>query len=309
MHIVKPKSSTSLVDGCIFFSMREKQKLFAVILFVASLIALFALVFYWASPKGGALASMPIAKVDSAKLDFALRRLKKRANSLSMESYHQELLTAYQSLNLAEVQQRDSVQINRLTAIFLDRTRIAQTAKKERYILFGDYLAFSFEKQLIKVLTHAQKKGMKAVLQQKDESYEKLIALSGNFLLNMYRSGMITERGELSVEKHVPQILFRKRWRVLGGLPFRYQFLEIESFIDAKYMLEHASSFAVDDRLTAIKRIAKMDLNFDSTIATALVYYESKEMARAIGVLKNANKDRPDDFTLNEFLLFLTNQP
>lgn len=282
-------------------------KYFKVGLLLASLIVVFLSVYFLAKPTGGFVPAMPNVTIDNARISFSVKRLKKRAASVKLESYHRELLAAFQAFNNAEAGGKDEKEIEALRLVFVDRTMIAQTAQKERYLLLGDFLAVQFEKHLFAVLKELRQMGLGEVTGRRSEDYRKLVALSGNFLANSVRIGLISKRGELNTEKYVPQILFRKRWRILGDIPFRLHFLQIESLVDAVYMLQFGNAANTSQRLEAVKRIEKQDDSFDSAIAKGLVLYQGRETKRAKLVLEKAKKQRPNDFVINEFLLFLSN--
>ena len=164
-----------------------------------------------------------------------------------------------------------------------------------------------FESRLNQVLAEIREQGLEKAMAARSDAHSELLALSGNFLKNSMEIGLIKPNGELQCAPYIPQILFRKRWRVLGELPFRYLFLETESLADAAYQLEFGNSAAVETRLKAIRRIRKQAPDFDYATASALVYYHGGEKARALEVVKSALKRQPDNFAMNQFLLFLSN--
>ncbi|MBN2339945.1 MAG: hypothetical protein JXX29_05360, partial [Deltaproteobacteria bacterium] len=168
-------------------------------------------------------------------------------------------------------------------------------------------LAKQFETELFQVLESAHAQGMEQVMHAKPDAYRKLIKLSGSFLQNSLRVGLISKDGTLHAERYVPQLLFRKRWRMLGDLPFLYQFLDIEAVADAAYQLQFGNPRNVDIRLKAAERVGEQDSRFDVDVAKALVLYQGKESKRALLYLENVLKNRPDDFVINEFHLFLSN--
>ncbi|MBN2716941.1 MAG: hypothetical protein JXX14_13900 [Deltaproteobacteria bacterium] len=276
-------------------------------LLVVAVAATFVGIFFLASPRNGALPPMPEVKIDRTQMAFAVNRFKKRAGAVTVERWQQNLINAYKKLNIAEARFDDAKTIEFLHRIFVEKSEIPQTAQKERYLLLGDYLALKFEGQLQKVLTDVQRMGLERVTAERNHNYQELIALSGNFFKESVQIGLIRPDGQLRVAPYVPQILFRKRWRVLGELPFRYQFLEIESLADAAYQLRFGKPSAMEMRLRAIAQIRRLDPDFNHQIASALVYYEGQESNRAIDVLKRALVKTPDNFTMNQFLLFLSN--
>ena len=268
---------------------------------------IFATVFYVARPKHGALPAMPEIAIDAALIDFAVKRVQTRAQTVSLTEYHKSLRDAYQALNVAEVEGVDGKELMRLRQNFVEKTEIGQTARKERYLLMGDYLAVQFEKILFDVLEDIQNKGLQQVLNSKSANYRKLISISGNFLKEGIRSGLIDADGQMHDASFVPQILFRKRWRMLGEIPYRYQFLPIESLVDAAYQLRFGNPANPELRLKAVQRIQRAVPDFNHLLASALVYYEAKEAERAKAVLARGLQKEPEDFAMNQFLLFLTN--
>ena len=269
--------------------------------------ALFLAVYFGASSGKGALPPMPEVPVDAAQMAFAVERLERRAKSVKLDNWHKELIDAFEKLNIAEAQKQNGKTIAGLHQIFLNKSGIPQTAQKARYLLLGDYLAVRFEAMFKQVLAEIGKQGVAQAMMAQSTAYQELVKLSGNFLQDSIHMGLVRPDGTLRVAPYVPQILFRKRWRALGEIPFRYRFLEIESLADSIYQLNFGSRDALDMRLRAIRRIQKAVPDYDDVTAKALVYYEAKETAHAIEILKNALKAQPDNFTMNQFLLFLSN--
>ena len=270
-------------------------------------LMIFTAVFYVARPKHGAVPTMPEVAIDPTQIDFAVKRIRARARTVSFSEYHHMLRDAYQDLNLAEVEGVDGKELMRLRQNFVEKTEIGQTARKERYLLMGDYLAVQFEKVLSDVLKDIGNKGLQPVLASQSANYRKLISISGNFLKEGIRSGLIGTDGQMHDASFVPQILFRKRWRMLGEMPYRYQFLPIESLVDAAYQLRFGNPAHPDSRLRAVQRIHRAVPDFNHLLASALVHYEAKEAERAKAVLARGLQKEPENFDMNQFLLFLTN--
>ncbi|MBN2528525.1 MAG: hypothetical protein JXR76_19205 [Deltaproteobacteria bacterium] len=270
------------------------------------LIVVFLSIYFLSTPRQGALPVMPEVSINDSQIDFAVRRFRERAGSVELESYHNELTAVFKKLNLAEAENSDNDTIAHIQALFLEKTLISQTAQKERYLLTGDYLALAFENTLNRVLGEIRQKGLARAMGDGSAAYRELVALSGNFLKKSIENGMIRQDGQQQVPSYLPEILFRKRWRILGELPHLYQFLEIESMADAAYTLKYGNPVDVDRRLRAVRRIQQSIPGFDYRLATALIYFEGGETERAKAVVTAALKDDPDNFTMNEFLLFLS---
>jgi tetratricopeptide (TPR) repeat protein len=277
--------------------------------FAAALtILLLTAVYRFAQPHNGSVPSMPSLNINQNELKDAVDRLHKRADSVKkLNSYQASTLEAFFKLNMVEISSKDPQTVIAAQAGFEQQTQIPATAKKERYLLLGDYVAVKFEKALKKVLLRAENEGLKKIINLEDADYANLVKLSGSFLVSLIQRGAVAEDGKLLIPDYMPQIIFRRRWRMLGGLPYRYNFLEVEALVDNYYLLMQTEPSLVDKRLKAVKRVKQLTPDFDYILARAIVYYEGKERQRAIEVLKSAIDSDADNFTAQQFLRFLKN--
>jgi len=246
--------------------------------------------------------------VDDEQLAFALKRLKDRA-ALPVEADYAERVTgAYYQLNRAE-SGVDSVDgLNRLMAQFEQTTGIPSTARKERYLLLGDRLAVAFEVRLQKLLAAASQKGLSRLIKSGAPEYLSVVEISGSFVSTMARMNTLREDGTLTVPSYIPQIVFRRRWRMLGGLPYRYQFLPVESLVDSYYLLRWSSPTLVDERVRAAARVKRFVPAFDEILARAIVYHEGGETKKAIALLEAHRTRKANRDVLEQFLRFLKNR-
>ncbi|MBN2342145.1 MAG: hypothetical protein JXR45_11685, partial [Deltaproteobacteria bacterium] len=143
------------------------KKRVGIALLLTGLGVVFAAVYYWATPTGGVIPSMPKVRIDSKQMDFAVKRFHQRAASVEITPFHEQLQAAFFALNSAEVSGSDASAINGLRQEFVQKTEIAQTARKERYLQFGDFLAKQFETELFQVLESAHAQGMEQVMHAK----------------------------------------------------------------------------------------------------------------------------------------------
>jgi len=256
----------------------------------------------------GRVPDMPAVAVDDEQLAFALKRLKDRA-ALPVEADYAERVTgAYYQLNRAE-SGVDSVDgLNRLMAQFEQTTGIPSTARKERYLLLGDRLAVAFEVRLQKLLAAASQKGLSRLIKSGAPEYLSVVEISGSFVSTMARMNTLREDGTLTVPSYIPQIVFRRRWRMLGGLPYRYQFLPVESLVDSYYLLRWSSPTLVDERVRAAARVKRFVPAFDEILARAIVYHEGGETKKAIALLEAHRTRKANRDVLEQFLRFLKNR-
>ena len=290
----------------------KKNKIRTVVLYSIVLIILFLIafiVFKFARPSKGAVPAMPALKINTDKLNVAIKRFKTRAQSIKeLNSYQESTLQSFYKLNISEIKIKDPKILGAIQLGFEQQAGISSTGEKEKFLLLGDYAAMQFDNQLKQFLKRAGTTGVNRLIKQKDKLYLKLIKTGGNFITAFINSGVLSDNGELLVPDYIPQIVFRRRWRMLGGLPYRYNFLEIEALVDNYYLLTHTDHRFVDKRLRALNYIKKASPDYDDDIAKAIVYYEGKETKRAIAVLKDVVSADNTNFKAVQFLRFLKNR-
>jgi hypothetical protein len=282
---------------------REKHLKIALFIFFALLTG--TVVFFAASRKHGDIPPMPSVNIHADDIAFARNRLKKRAAGIVITDYHKTLFNLFYKLNIAEESENSSANLPALMREFEKKTQIGATAKKERYLLAGDYMTVQFKKALDKVFNEAASQGLNSVISNRTKAYQNFVKVGGTFLKKFINKGLVQNNGKLNVLPDVPEILFKRRWRVLGGLPYRYKFLKVETLIDMQFVLKNSDKTDIKKRLNAVKRIKQFDSDFDEVISTALIYFEGKNRKKALAVLKNAEKKGRSDLRIESFIEYL----
>ena len=269
------------------------------------------LIFFLARNAQDPTPSMPEPTIDIAQRDAALKRLQQRAGQHQDDDYSRALTEAYFALNAAETQQPAAPpeRIAELMNAFQERGLVPSTGQTDRFFRVGDSLAVAFEQALHRVLALAKTQGLSAVIQANGPEIQGLYKLSGSFFAHFLRRGIVAEDGTLSVDGAVPQILFRRRWRVLGGTAHRQDFLEIESLIDLNFVLHHTAPTQSALRLAAIRRIQGIDTNFDAELARALVLHEAGRIEEAHAIAAALQQARPQDRSIARYAAHLKKHP
>ncbi|MBN2803395.1 MAG: hypothetical protein JXR91_09895 [Deltaproteobacteria bacterium] len=266
-----------------------------------------ALVYYLSRSSRSTRPEVPAVKIDKNSLDIALKRFNERAKSVhELDSYQKNVMTVFKKLNLEEITSKDIKDILSTKSVFEQATQIGSTGNKERYILLGDWAAYQFNELLFIFLNKCKKHGgVSALIKNGDSDYGRLVESGGNFIVNLIKQKALLDTGELLVPDYIPQIVFRRRWRMLGGLPDRYEFMEIEALADNYYLLTHTDDMLVDRRLHAVKMIKRYYPEYDEIFARAVVYYEGKETERSKAVLKRLDPKRLESNDIKQFLNLL----
>ncbi len=159
---------------------------------------------------------------------------------------------------------------------------------RDRYLLLGDYLAFEFNRALHHFLPAVQRDGFSAVRANNPKMIEEIEIKGGSFLSHARSHGVIRDNGQLVVPQITPQVLFRIRWRHLGGLPIEEALTPVERKAYFGFVVAFTNPLSAKRRMGAIKRLKEMDNSYNDLIARAVVLHESGNDRKAYEELKNA---------------------
>jgi hypothetical protein len=166
--------------------------------------------------------------------------------------------------------------------------------------LLGDHLAFDFGQALENLLSIAQRDGFDAVRVNNKRIIEEIEIKGGSFLSRARGRGVIDDKGKLYVPRITPQVLFRIRWRHLGGLPIEEDLNPAELKAYFGFVVAFANPLSMKKRLGAIKRLKEMDDSYDDLIARAIVLHQSANDQDAYQELKKGiDQGRGDAEILN----------
>ena len=267
---------------------RAKNRLTRPLIVALAAMAVFGAVYYLVSSEGR-IPSLPRIELSENEQKKATEALLARLKGFELLAEEKELTAL-----LTEIHRLETTLESEGSKLKETLSRFKKTASdmiekdRQRYLLLGDYLAFEFGRTLDELLSVAQRDGFAAVRANNLKMIEEIEVKGGSFLKRARRRGMIGDRGKLNAPRITPQILFRIRWRHLGGLPIEVELSPEERKAYYDFTVAFTSPSSVKRRLVAIHRIKETDDSYNELIAQAIVLHESGNDQDAYQILKKA---------------------
>lgn len=277
---------------------KNTQKFVAATVFFAVLIGT-ALLSYRAVFLKGRIPDFPSVKFNPEEEKRAVNDLTSRSADFHPTNEESALISNLEEIHLAETGEEAEVPVASLERRVedLNRNLRAHAAKEpSRFIAIGDYLAGRFQQALEKFLalkpTENRARSAEAM---------RLTITGGAFYATALRRKMINPDHSLNISKALPQVLFRYRWRAMGGLSPTLEFTPFEQRLLYDFTVRFVDKNEVDRRREAVKALSTLQPGYNAAVAEALVLYEAEKVPEAVKVLDAALAEGRDDKTVVDF--------
>lgn len=267
------------------------------VIFAVALLGIGGAIFLAVRCGEAPLPEMPRAAFRDAEVDGALAALAERTGGVAPRGDEVRLVSDLQALHAAEVAAlRDEEPEERSRALydgFRKAAAAAAAADRGRYLLLGEKLAADFGKALVPMLEAARRAGTAAVLSGDGPELARVVEAGGTFVFRAAERGLIDPRGDFRGARHLPEVLFRKRWCGAVGIPVEGTLAPAERRAE----LDFTAAFGADvgQRLAAIDALAALDASYDAAVARALVLHGAGRDAEARRIVEEAARTRRDD--------------
>lgn len=279
-------------------SLKNIRKYILAAAFIAVLagVAAFA---YRAVHLKGRIPDFPAVKFTPSEEQQALTRLAKAAADFRPTVEESALISKLEEIHLAETGEETEVPTSSLEKRVADLSAALQARAaedKSRYLAVGDYLAGRFQHALEKYL--AQKP---AENQARSGEALRLTITGGAFLATALRRKMINPDHSLNISKALPQVLFRYRWRRMGGLPSALDLSTFEQRLLYDFTIRYVDKNEVDRRRKAVKELSTLQPDYDAAVAEALILLEGENAAAAMKILDAEIESGREDKAVIDF--------
>ncbi len=280
--------------------MDQKNRVIRPIITVLSAVLLVVGVYYFVSSKGR-IPSLPRVHLTADDQNQAIEELLSRIKDYKPTTEEKELALLLTRIHRLETTQKDDgAKLPEVLKLFNEAASDVIRKDKKRYLLLGDFLAFEFAKALENLLTLVRRDGFSMMNARDNKKVEEIKIKGGSFLTRARRRGVIGDKGQLHVPKITPQVLFRIRWRHMGGLAIEEGLNSQEKLAYFDFVVAFTDPLSLKRRLGAIKHLKEIDNSYDDLIARAIVLHESGSDRDAYRELKIAiDQGRSDAEILN----------
>jgi hypothetical protein len=298
--VVTPAKSVSEVGGTMKKNFDFNNRVIRGVLVVLAAVFLIVAVYYVVSSEGS-IPGLPRIQLTDDNQDRVTADLLSRIKGYEPNSVEKELALQLVGIHRLETAQNvEGAKLDEALKLFGRKASSIIHKDKKRYLLLGDYLAFDFAQALEKCLLIARRDGFDAMGASQRKKIEEIEVKGGSFLNRALRRGVIGDKGQLYVPRITPQVLFRIRWRHMGGLDIQEDLSSVERKAYFDFIVAFTNPLSVKRRLGAIKQLKEMDDSYDDLTARAIILHESGSDQYAYKVLKNAiDQGRSDVEILN----------
>jgi hypothetical protein len=249
-----------------------------------SVLAGTALVTYRAVSSAGRIPRMPRASLDEKDAEQSILSLTARSADFHPEDEERRLISMLEELHLAECdkeEQAPALSVKKRTENLKQALKRKAANNPTRFFALGDFLALRFHAALEALLL--EKPTDKP---RRSVALTRVILFGGAFYKQALKRSIITPDRKLTVSKALPEILFRYRWRLLGGVAPAQEFTAFEQKALLDFTVRFADKYKVKKRLDAARKLSKQDPLYDAASAEALIYLEAGQKKKALGVLE-----------------------
>lgn len=264
----------------------SKNKAF-VFLAVSAFIAVLAgaaVLTYRAVSSAGRIPQIPRASLSEKDAEQSISELTTRAADFHPTDKERHLISMLEALHLAECDKEEkapSLSVKKRTENLKRALQAEASRNPSRFLELGDFLALRFHAALEALL-----------LEKPTDKPRRSIALTrvtlfgGAFYKQALNRNIITPDRRLTVSKALPEILFRYRWRLLGGVSPSREFTAFEQKAILDFTVRFADKHKVKRRLDAARKLSKKDPAYDGTATEALIFLEAGQKEKALDVLE-----------------------
>lgn len=256
-----------------------------------------------AEPPPGRVPAMPQVTIAAQAENVSLTGLKQRTEGFEFTAKETQIAEQLEALNLTESATKPPAPApeNLEHLISAMQKKLTSYAQEDlnRFLRLGDVLAMRFHEALMQSL-----RSPSTASPSRDAELHLMQAqrYGGSFVQRALDRGVISADGRLRVSHITPQVLFRYRWRHMGGVSKTEGFdrAELKALYDfhARFSLPKA----LERRLNAVRQLAALDKTYDETLATAVVLYEAGHRQEALETLEKAKKSGRDDSEIEAFV-------
>lgn len=239
-----------------------------------------------------AIPGLPRASFTEAELAAAERALAERTRGFAPSGEEAALMAGLTELHLAETEVGPSAppaaKLREQVTTFTASARALAAKDQARYLLLGDVLAAELDRTLRRVLERLGEVGKEEFFAGEGAMQTLAERAGGSFFSRALARGAILSDGRLAMARIAPQVMFRYRWRLTGGLGPEAGFSPTERKACLDFLAAFADPGAVDKRLEAVDRLAEVDRSYDAVIGRAVVLHEAGRDAEARDVIDRA---------------------
>jgi hypothetical protein len=274
------------------------SKLIRISLLVAA-VPIMGLVTYKVVSSKGHIPPFPQPTFKSGEAEKSISDSMLRASSFHPTDDELKLVSMLEQLHLAETgeeSEEPTMSVEKRTADL--SAALAPAAKKDltRFLALGDFLATRFDSALKDLLSQKPSTG-----ENRSYALMRVTLFSGAFYTRALRSGLIAPDHTLNGSSALPEILFRYRWRRMGGLPGTVEFSNFEQKALLDFTVRFTDKQNIDRRLKAASDLAVLDKSYDAPIAKALILLDAGQKERAHKTLEQAIAAGRDDTVIDLF--------
>jgi hypothetical protein len=281
--------------------MDPRNRVIRPIITVLSAVILVVGVYYFVSSKGR-IPSLPRVHLTADDQNQAIEELLSRIKDYEPNPEEKELALLLTRIHRLETTQKDDgAKLPEVLKLFNEAASDVIRRDKKRYLLLGDFLASEFAKSFENLLSLARREGFSRMSARDNKKIEEIKIKGGSFLTHARRRGVIGDKGQLHVPRITPQVLFRIRWRHMGGLPIDEELNSQEKRAYFDFVVAFTDPLSIKRRLGAIKRLKETDNSYDDLIARAIVLHESGSDQNAYRELKTAIDQGRTDAEILDF--------
>ncbi len=256
---------------------------------------------YFSIDAPGRLPDMPGSLLSPQEEQRAIDGLEKRAEGFTPSPDDQVVIEQLEAMNLTESGE-PPLPLNLAHLIDATKKSLGELADRDeqRFFRLGDLLALRFHHSLRRLLEDRTASDRTVALR-----INQVRRHGGAFYNRALERGVITPEGRLAVSSVTPEVLFRYRWRHLGGRGLTQGFSESEKRALYDFMVRFGAKDDEARRLEAVKQLKQLDKHFDAVIAEALIHYQAGTPDAALGTLEAAAAAGRRDETLSGFIRLL----
>ena len=230
-------------------------------------------VYYFVSSQGR-IPSLPRVHLTAEGQHQAIEELRARINGFEPNAEEKELALLLTRIHRLETT-GNAEKLPQALTLFNETASEVIGRDPSRYLLLGDFLAFEFAKSFENLLSIAQRDSFSMIRGDDRKLVEEIEIKGGSFLTHARRRGVIGDHGQLHVPKITPQVLFRIRWRHMGGLDIKQDLNLVEKLAYFDFVVAFTDPVSPTRRLEAIGQLKELDNSYDDLIARAIVLHES----------------------------------
>jgi hypothetical protein len=296
-----PEKSVSEVGDTMKENFGSKNRVIRPIIIVLSVVVVVVAVYFLVSSKGR-IPSLPRIQITDGNQNQVTEELFSRIKGFEPHAEEKELALQLTGIHRLETTKNaQGAKLKEALDLFRETASYVIVKDKKRYLLLGDYLAFKFGEALENLLSFAQRDGFDAVRVNNKKIIEEIEIKGGSFLNRARGRGVIGDKGQLHMPRITPQVLFRIRWRHLGGLRIEEDLNQVETKAYFDFVVAFTNPLSVKRRLGAITRLKEMDNSYNDLIARAIVLHEAGNDLDAYKALKNAIDQGRNDAEILSF--------